>query len=222
MRFVTLACALWCGLASAECANDNDCKGNRICEAGSCVFAPESSSTVTTPPPTPTRYGSVFVDPLGFLSFGPTFGVEAGAGRFTGTIYGRWFSAGLLSSVLVLGPSEKYDFSFGVGLRGRIYFRDGFAGAHVGFGAEFVRTQIENGSYRLVISTNLVVPQVEGGYRWAAWGRFYVGLAGSVGYAVRFGWRTDNLPGGDSAATLIPPDPSAFFFSAKLEIGFLF
>lgn len=204
------------------CVKDSECKGERICEDGRCVSPPEPAvSAPAIEAPLPPRFGSAFLDPAGFLVFGPTLGVEAGVDRVTGTLYARWFSGGLLSSILFLGPGDKYDFSYGLGVRGRFYFHDGFQGAHVGLGVEWVRTQVENSIILLVLSTNLIVPQLEGGYRWG-WRYGYVGLAGSAGYAVRFGWRTDNLPGGNRASTTIPGDPSSVFFAAKLELGVYF
>jgi hypothetical protein len=168
-----------------------------------------------------THYGSFALDPLGFLTFGPTVNLELGAGRITGTAYFRWFGAGLLSNVLILGEGERYDFSFGLGLMMRFYFSPGFQGAHVGLGAEWIRGVVRNSDFLLLITSNYLVPQVEGGYRWGG-GRFFVDLSGGVGFSARLFWKTENLPGGTLAAEVVPPAVASFFFSAKLGLGVYF
>jgi hypothetical protein len=57
------------------------------------------------------RHGSVYLDPLGFLLFGPTVGVEAGAGHVTGMVDARWLSIGLLAQSLFLRQGDSFDFS---------------------------------------------------------------------------------------------------------------
>lgn len=188
---------------------------------GQTVAVAELPEEIRPPAPSEPRYGSFFIDPLGFLTFGPAIGLEAGAGRVTVAVYGRWLSGGLVSNTALLGSGEHYDFSFGVGARFRFYFRDNLAGAHLGAAVEWLRTVVENDRLLLILTSNYLVPQLEGGYRWAS-DRVYLGLAGSVGYSARLFWKLDNQPGGQLASELIPVPVTAFFASAKLELGLFF
>src|SRR4051812_936165 len=87
-----LSSAHWCValvfLASTASAND---------------AAPSNGANA----PAPERHGSAFVDPLGFLLFGPRLGVELGAGQVSGGIYGRWFNPGVLAHTLFLGAGDE-------------------------------------------------------------------------------------------------------------------
>lgn len=190
------------------------------------VELPEELPPLADSPPAPAaaiqeRYGSFYIDPLGLITFGPTLGVEFGSDRFSLAIYGRWFSAGLLSTLLILNPGDVYDFSFGLGLRGRFYFRPGLSGAHMGLAAEWLRPVVENDDLLLLVTSNYLVPQVEGGYRWAG-SRFFIDLSGGIGFSYRLFWRIDNLPGGNLAGAAVAPAVASFFFSAKLELGVFF
>lgn len=181
----------------------------------------ELPDAVEIPEATVPHVGSFYVDPLGFLTFGPAIGLEFGGGRVTGAIYGRWFSAGLLSVSALLLEGQRYDFSFGLGGRMRFYFRDGFSGFHLGFAAEWLRPVVEDYVFRLIITSNYLVPQIEAGYRWGN-ERLFIGLAGSVGISARLFWKLDNMPGGTLASELEPKPITAFFASAKLELGVYF
>src|SRR5689334_10473152 len=113
--------------------------------AGGSVAAGEPSSTSTpTPSEVPDRHGSVYLDPLGFLLFGPTLGLEAGAGHVTGLVDARWFNMGVLAHSLFLNQGDSFDFSWGVGAGGRYYFWPGMAGPYVGARFEYIATRIEN------------------------------------------------------------------------------
>ncbi len=169
----------------------------------------------------PDHHGSVFLDPAGFLFFGPSFGLEVGGGRFTGSVYGRWLDAGLLGNVTLLSTGDRFQFSFGIGARGRFYFADGFAGAHLGLGVEWLRSVVDNSVLLLTMTTNYLIPQIEGGYRWA-WSHVFLGLSASAGYAVLLFWRTENLPGGHLAAEVGPSVDRSFYGAAKLEFGVFF
>jgi hypothetical protein len=187
------------------------------------------NASATEPPPaaglqgraTPERHGSAFVDPLGFLMFGPRIGVDAGGARLTGGVYGRWFDPGLLGKSLFLGDGESFAFSYGVGVRGRYYIGDGHGGLHVGGGAEYLRTKVENTSARIAVTSQYLFPFGEIGYR-LAFERFYAGATLALGYAARLSGRVDNLPGGSGAASYTDRNESSPYGSAGLELGVFF
>jgi hypothetical protein len=198
--------------------------------ACACVLAGNAAAVEPTAPPVAEGAGapaehhaSVFVDPLGFLLFGPTLGVEVGIGRMSGTVYGRFFSIGLLSQSMFLnGPRhDSFDFSYGVGLRGRYYFFGGLSGPHVGAGVEYLSTRIEDPVDLIATNAQYLVPQVEGGYRLGI-GNFFVGVAAALGYAVQLSSSVDNLPGGNSASHFMVLDQSKFYGSASLDFGLYF
>jgi hypothetical protein len=168
--------------------------------------------------------GSAFIDPLGFLLFGPTLGVEAGTGHLTGTVYGRWFSGGLLARQFFLNHSEgdSFGFSYGLGVRGRYYVFGGMAGPHVGLSLEYLSTRVEDPLHLVATNSRYLVPAVEGGYRFPFFHRFYVGGAAEVGYAVRVGSNVENLPGGNEASLFQPSNESRVYASASLDLGVYF
>ena len=111
------------------------------CSCVSAVALADETETKTNPPPavepaapavepaaSAAHHGSVFIDPLGFLLFGPTLGVELGANRLSATLYGRWLNAGVLAKSLFLEDADSFAFSYGAGLRGRYFLRGQFAG----------------------------------------------------------------------------------------------
>ena len=169
----------------------------------------------------PDRHGSAFIDPLGFLMFGPRVGVEAGGGHLTGGIYGRWFDAGLLGRSLFLNDGDSFDFSWGAGARGRYYLADGQTGLHLGAGLEYLRTRIENARDLIVTTSGYFVPYAEVGYRFA-FGSFFAGAAAALGYAEKLSGKVENLPGGSGAAGFAPADQSSIYGSVGLELGILF
>src|SRR5262249_15725626 len=115
--------------------------------------------------PASERHGSAFVDPLGFLMFGPRLGVEAGGAHFPGGALRRWVDPGVLGRSLFLNAGDSFTFSYGVGGRGRYYFGDGQRGLHVGAGAEYLHTRVENGDALVATTSKYVVPYAEVGYR---------------------------------------------------------
>ena len=167
------------------------------------------------------RHGSAFVDPLGFLLFGPRLGVEAGTGQVTGALYGRWFDGGLLSRSMFLKTNDKFAFSYGFGARGRYYFSDGMEGISVGVALEYLRTRVENNVDLTATNSKYVVPYAEAGYR-MAFGQFYAGVSAAFGYAIRASGSVENLPGGSSANRYSPVDESTLYGQASLELGVYF
>ncbi len=165
--------------------------------------------------------GSVFVDPLGLLMFGPRLGIEAGGAHLTGAVYGRWFNEGLLSHSIFLQSGDEFAFSWGVGLRGRYYLSDGQAGFHGGAGLEYLRTRIETPTVLVATVSSYLVPYAEGGYR-LAFGRWYLDGSLSLGYAARLSGVTENLPGGSAAASYDASNESSVYGAASLDLGLFF
>ena len=184
-----------------------------------------AASDATQPPvalaPSPVRHGSVFVDPLGFLLFGPRLGVELGAGRVSGTLYGRWFSSGVLAHTLFLGSGDEFGFSYGVGAAGRYYFAEGLERLHLGLAVEYLSTSIETPSVLIVSKSAYFVPQLEAGYRLPI-GAFYADASAALGYAFRLSGKIENLPGGSDASSYVAKDKSSFYGSASLDLGVYF
>lgn len=171
---------------------------------------------------TPSYWGSFALDPLGFLLFGPTATLEFGAGRWAGAASFRWFDPGLLGKELFLdGANNSFAFSAGGGLRGRYYFNDGFKGAHLGVLLELLQINADNSANLTRTKSLYLVPQIEGGYRFA-WGRFFVGPSASFGYAAQLSGSVEDLPGGTSAGLYQAANRSSVYGSARLDLGILF
>ena len=185
------------------------------------VRAEEAESGATPVVPAAPPKGSVFADPLGFLLFGPTLGVELGLGQYSAVAYGRWLDGGLLAKSLFESSTDKFTFSYGAGLKGRYYFAQGLVGPHVGVALEALKTRTENHTDRIATSNLVLVPEIEGGYR-LGFGRFFVGGALGVGYALQVSSRIDNIDGGNQAGNYTAKDYSTIYGSANLDVGLLF
>lgn len=165
--------------------------------------------------------GSVFADPLGFAFFGPRVGVEVGHRHFSGALYGRWFSPGLLGHSLFLKANDEFGFSYGVGLRGRYYFGPNLDRFHLGLAAEFLHTRVENHVTLVGTDSGYIVPYVEAGYR-ICWGRFYLDPSAGFGYANRLSSKAENLPGGDPRRDFDVVNKSSVYGTVILDLGILF
>ena len=193
------------------------------------VLATRRAAADEAPPPTvngegsaaPVHHGSAFVDPLGFLMFGPRVGVDAGGAHLTGGVYGRWFDPGLLGRSLFLKEGQTFAFSYGLGGRGRYYLGEGHGGFHVGAGAEYLRTRVEEAAVLIASTSVYFVPYAEVGYRFA-FDRFYAGATALVGYAARLSGRVENLPGGNNAGSYRADNKSSVYGSVGLELGVFF
>lgn len=183
-------------------------------ESSTPVAAAETSAA-------PERHGSAYVDPFGFLMFGPRVGVDAGGAHLTGGLYGRWFSPGLLAHSLFLKEGDSFAFSYGVGTRVRYYLGEGQRGFHAGAGAEYLRTRVENQANLIASISGYVVPYAEAGYR-LAFDRFYGGASALVGYAARLSGTVENLAGGNNAGSFQASNKSSVYGSAALELGVFF
>jgi len=193
-----------------------------LAPAGSAAAGEPSSGSATNAPDAPAPHGSVYLDPLGFLLFGPTIGVEAGAGHVTGLVDARWFNMGVLAHSLFLNQGDSFDFSWGVGGAARYYLWTGMAGPYVGARFEYLASRIANAGELIVTNSSYAVPQLEGGYRLALGTRFYAGGTAAIGYAFRLTGTVDNLPGGMNASLYAATDRSSFYGSASLELGVFF
>ena len=193
------------------------------------LFAPHAAASDDVPSTEPAsssaaksaHHGSVFIDPLGFLLFGPTLGVEFGSNKISATLYGRWLDAGVASRSLFLGAGEQFDFSYGVGLRGRYYLHGNGAGPHLGVAAEVLRSRVEAPLSLIVTTSKYVTPMAEAGYRFDLGGA-YLGLTGAVGYAFQTSSSIENLPGGLNADRYETTDRSNIYGSANLDLGMYF
>ena len=185
--------------------------------AGGSVRA-EDDATGTAPIASPAASsapanGSVFVDPLGFLLFGPTVGAEIGLGQYSILAYGRWLDGGLLTKSTFESASGSFTRSYGVGAKGRYYFSRGLLGAHVGVAFEILKTQAEERVCNYPTSTLFWVPEAEGGYRFG-FGRFFVGATIAIGYAVQAASSVEQY--------CVAKDYSTVYGSANLDLGLLF
>lgn len=165
--------------------------------------------------------GSVFADPLGFAFFGPRVGVEVGHRHLSGSLYGRWFSPGLLGHSLFLKDNDEFGFSYGVGLRGRYYFGHNLDRFHLGLAAEFLHTRVENRVTLIGTDSGYIVPYVEAGYRFC-WGRFYLNPSAAFGYANRLSSKVENLHGGEPRPDLYVVNKSSIYGSVSLDLGIFF
>jgi len=184
--------------------------------------APSAAPTVESASSSAVHHGSVFADPLGFLLFGPTLGVEVGANRLSATLYGRWLNAGVLAKSMFLEGADSFAFSYGAGLRGRYFLRENLQGPHLGLGLEFVHSTVDNAPSLLSTKSSYLVPMFEGGYRLPLSSSFYLGGAAALGYAFQLSSSVENLPGGSDAGLYAVKDRSTFYGSASLEAGVYF
>lgn len=168
-----------------------------------------------------SRHGAVFVDPLGFLLFGPTLGVELAVGPISATVYGRWFNAGILANQLFTEDKNQFAFSYGAGLRARHYFGPRLEGFFAGVGVEYLRSSIEEPDALIVSKSQYLVPLAEGGYR-LGWERFFLTGAVGLGYAFELSGHVENMPGGNLASAYFVKDKSSVYATASLELGVFF
>jgi hypothetical protein len=179
--------------------------------------APGASSPAAASP----ALGAAFVDPLGFLLFGPTLGAELALGQFSVVAYGRWLDVGMLARSMFESGNDKFAFSYGGGLKGRYYFKSGLVGPYVDVAIEVLKTRMENQVDRIAINNFILVPEVEGGYR-IALGRFFIGIAAGIGYAQQVSKGVENINGGNQAASYSAKDVSTFYGSGNVDLGVLF
>lgn len=181
--------------------------------------APEEKGTLRDSAASPT--GAVFVDPLGLALFGPTLGAELSFGQFSAIAYGRWLNAGLLAHQLFLNDNDNFAFSYGAGLKGRYYFQPGLIGPHLGVAFELLRSRTTNDVSNVAVNNTIIVPELEGGYRYG-FGSFFIGVAGGVGYAYQASSSVENINGDSQAQFYEAADVSTIYGSANLDLGLFF
>lgn len=172
--------------------------------------------------PEPTEvHGSAFFDPLGFLLFGPTAGVEIASQQLSGILFARLLSLGVLANSMFPGENERFAVAYGVGARGRYFFHGGFAGPHVGVQAEYIRSRVENSYFLIATNAHYFVPQIEGGYRFA-FGRLYLGGVATLGYALQLANSVEDLTGSGRESLFNIRNVSSVYGNVGLEIGLYF
>jgi hypothetical protein len=172
------------------------------------------------PSPAAVR-GSAFVDPLGFLLFGPTLGVEIGIGQYSVVAFGRWLDGGWLAKSMFENDTDKFAFSFGGGLKGRYYFGAGLVGPHLGLAVELLKTRTENHVDLVAVNNLILVPELEAGYRYGL-GRFFAGVTLALGYAQQVSKTVENIEDGNQADFFYAKDVSTFYATGSLDLGLLF
>ena len=164
--FVCLTTCLWLSTGMA-CTKDTDCKGDRICVEGACAAAATTAPIEASVPEGGTK--SFHFNILGLLQFGLTPTLEWGS-QNTFLARARLLNTGALP--YLMASAEDEDFVFGLGLSGqyrRYLGSQSQAGAFLGGGLEILYGQNEGEE---TYETYYVVPQLEGGHRWANDGYF--------------------------------------------------
>ena len=168
----------------------------------SLVFATRRARAAEEAPPAaaaeasaaPEHHGSAFVDPLGFLMFGPRVGVDGRqAAHLTGGVYGRWFDPGLLGRSLFLKDGKASPSATASARAGATTSAKGTRGFHLGAGGEYLRTRVENAAALIATLSGYFVPYAEVGYR-LAFDRFYAGATALLGYAARLSGQRGEPP----------------------------
>jgi hypothetical protein len=168
---------------------------------------------------------NVHVNLLGPLQFGLTPTVELGGQRLSGLARFRWMNPGLLSQGLANEDGdESLGFSYGLGLGSRYYLAQKTALSGVYFGAwlEYLHTRIEDTEVdRDAYVSSILVPQVEGGYRFR-FGALLVGAGAAVGYAKSISTETEDLSGGQDPILRSVEETSQVYGSLVLDVGVFF
>lgn len=176
---------------SYACQADTDCKGNRICEAGTCVSpdAASTSSPVSVEVPHKDATMSLFMNVLGILQFGLTPTLEFG-GKVAGNIRLRLGYFGLLGHVLAAGSDDSLQLStIGGGGGLRFYIGQGnLRGFFLGGGLEYLQIITKEGGWSEnldgIYTNRGVVPTFEFGYRWVFDSGFNLGAGLNAGVFV--------------------------------------
>jgi hypothetical protein len=182
--------------------------------------ADEGASTTADVEAAAEWNANVHVNVLGPLQFGLAPVLEVGSSRVSVLARARWMNPGLLSQTLPQAE-EELKFSYGGALGARYYFSPGLLGAHVGLWAELLRTRIEDTAEQEAYVSSVLVPQVEGGYRWAV-GRLLLGVGATIGYAKSIGREVEDLSSGQDPVRNEVENVSRFYGSAAFDVGVFF
>jgi hypothetical protein len=176
------------------------------------------------------------VDVLGVTQFGPSVELDVTVHRMvTVGLAGRYVQAGVLARYLPDVAEEgdgKLLPSFSVGTNVRVYPRGGRyrrqAGGSAGAILEYMFCDFESGRWKdkwvpQRQTVQLVIPGVEGGYRWDFRRPWYIGLYGAVAVPVAVAYRLERIGVGVKSedrkdAEFVPP----VAFRLGLAIGAFF
>jgi hypothetical protein len=146
---------------------------------------------------------ALHVNLLGLLELGPTAALELGGKTASLSFRFRAINAGALSYVIVADSSsgEVLEFSYGIAAALRIYtgVRGNMRGFFWGPALEFVHTRVVDDE-SVGYTTELIIPELELGYRWA-FGHFLVEVGGGIGYGIVTKATTEPLSEGGSYAS---------------------
>lgn len=216
ISFTALVAGTLCAPSLAHAA---ETEANETAEEAS-EQVPASEGSQETPS-RPAHHGAFYVDPLGFLLFGPSLGAEVALGPVGLGATFRWFTPGLLGKALFLTDDAKFTFSYGLGLNAQYYFLSSLAGPHVGLAAEFLHVAVKDESARYKTVSSYIVPQLQGGYRYG-WRRWFIGGVAGVGYAARVSSKIEDLDTGEPPTSGYVENESSFYGTARLDLGVYF
>ncbi|MFN0253914.1 MAG: hypothetical protein ACKV2T_44030 [Kofleriaceae bacterium] len=153
------------------------------------VAAPLASPLATSfSPRDPSASSNVafHVNLLGLLELGPTVALELGGKTASLSLRFRAINAGALSYVIIADASEGdvLEFSYGLAAGLRIYtaVRGNMRGFFWGPAVELVHARVVE-DQSIAYTTELIIPELELGYRWA-FGSFLFEIGGGVGYGI--------------------------------------
>lgn len=173
--------------SALACTKDTDCKGDRICVAGSCTTPPASSraatpSEMSTPNAVEPRT-AFHLNLLGLLQFGVTPTVEMGGER-TLLLRARLLNTGLLPYLIAAEDDSEFKFGLALGGQGRGYFAGrAQQGPYLGGGVEVMYTTATDTDSTDEYVTYSIIPQIEAGIRWDYPG-YLLGVGAFMGAAV--------------------------------------
>jgi hypothetical protein len=179
---------------AVACSSDVDCKGNRICQAGTCVEPAPGSAANVAPVAAPAAAprapvgptdatSSVYVNTLGVLQFGVGPVLEFGS-KFAFNAKLQLFNTGALSYVIAGSGDDALKFSWGVGPGFRYYFGNegNLRGGYWGAEALYV-SWTEQWEQSMLYKTKALALLFEGGYRWVYANGWHVGVGLMAGPA---------------------------------------
>ncbi len=157
----------------------------------------------------------------GVLQLGLTPTIEFG-GMVSGLARVRVMNTGLLSYVMLADLSDDETFKFGLGVGGGARFypagRGRMVGPYVGGGAEWVTTTVEDTSVdNERYQTQGIVPQAEGGYRWAFRSGMLLGVGAVGGVFLPIKATTQDLT---TKVTRDRDESATFYGMVVFDIGF--
>ena len=193
--------------AVGQCTKDTDCKGDRICVDGECVSPAADQSEALSDQPEKnmvdadvkicracTQMGAIsfYFEPLGFVQFGPIFGIEIGTGsNLMIDAHLRYSAGGLIYRAISteFEPEQELNpgsMAVGGGIR---YFFPRTRSPHRPYLGGFFEYGWESGTGdegdydEWTWESRHIVFGADGGFRFRFGNTFYLGLGGSFGVA---------------------------------------